>query len=656
MARRIEIEIVGSTKDLEAALGRAGKETSSFQEKLGKATKVASVGLAALAGGGYKAYQAASNLNEASNATGLIFKSSRGEIDQFVKSASKIGQSERAAREATTTFGGLLQNLKFSRQESIGWSKDLTVLASDLGSAFNADPAEAVEAIGSALRGETEPIRRFNVMLDDATVRQKAVAMGLANSTAEVTKNGKAQAALALIMEQTKAVHGDFANTAHEGANAQRVAAAEAENAAAQFGKSLMPAMKAVIGVGRDLLAWTVDHQRETKVLVAVVAGLGGAVLAVTAAIKVYVAGQAVVRAATVAWTAAQWLLNAALTANPIALVVLALIALGAGLVLAWKRSETFREIVTGAWERLKDIAEWISVWAPKIGGWLVDAFRVTPLGILVGRLDDAWRLLKRLAEWIQNHVGALAENLAKPFRQMWFYVKKIIDGIKWLIDKIPDIPGPSGFDLIAGGGGRPPGGVAPPGPTGPIGTGDSRFTPKIWDEMAIGRGMGLNLGANSSGRNYGDHGRRPSHAIDMYGTRAEMSAFANAMYGRAGSKDVFYGYHSRWQDNGRMISGWGGNEDIRDTHYSHVHYSVFDRGGVLKPGLSLVANLTGKPEPLVPAMPGRHGGEVHYHAHVDVHGLVGHTKEEIGRHVVAALKAASRDGATVQNWSPGFS
>ena len=51
-------------------------------------------------------------------------------------------------------------------------------------------------------------------------------------------------------------------------------------------------------------------------------------------------------------------------------------------------------------------------------------------------------------------------------------------------------------------------------------------------------------------------------------------------MYGRSGSKDVFYGYHSRWQDNGRMISGWGGNEDIRGTHLDHVHYSVFDKGG----------------------------------------------------------------------------
>lgn len=53
--------------------------------------------------------------------------------------------------------------------------------------------------------------------------------------------------------------------------------------------------------------------------------------------------------AATKAWTAAQWLLNVALSANPIGIVVAALVALGAILVVAWTRSERFRQIVTGA-------------------------------------------------------------------------------------------------------------------------------------------------------------------------------------------------------------------------------------------------------------------------------------------------------------------
>src|SRR5215471_1385190 len=63
-----------------------------------------------------------------------------------------------------------------------------------------------------------------------------------------------------------------------------------------------------------------------------------------------------IVRVATIAWTAAQWLLNAALDANPIGLVVVALAALGAALYLAWTRSATFRDIVIGAWRAVLSV------------------------------------------------------------------------------------------------------------------------------------------------------------------------------------------------------------------------------------------------------------------------------------------------------------
>ena len=62
-----------------------------------------------------------------------------------------------------------------------------------------------------------------------------------------------------------------------------------------------------------------------------------------------YAVQQKAIAIATKTWTAVQWLLNAALTANPIGLVVLAIVALIAIIILAWKRSDTFRAIVTKA-------------------------------------------------------------------------------------------------------------------------------------------------------------------------------------------------------------------------------------------------------------------------------------------------------------------
>lgn len=53
-------------------------------------------------------------------------------------------------------------------------------------------------------------------------------------------------------------------------------------------------------------------------------------------------------------WTAAQWLLNAALSANPIGLVIAGIAALSAGIYYAWQKSETFRSTLYGLWEVAK--------------------------------------------------------------------------------------------------------------------------------------------------------------------------------------------------------------------------------------------------------------------------------------------------------------
>jgi len=55
--------------------------------------------------------------------------------------------------------------------------------------------------------------------------------------------------------------------------------------------------------------------------------------------------------AALRAWTIAQAAFNLVMDANPITLIVLALVALGVALSIAWHKSETFREIVVTAWE-----------------------------------------------------------------------------------------------------------------------------------------------------------------------------------------------------------------------------------------------------------------------------------------------------------------
>ncbi|GAA2543639.1 phage tail tape measure protein [Pseudonocardia hydrocarbonoxydans] len=79
--------------------------------------------------------------------------------------------------------------------------------------------------------------------------------------------------------------------------------------------------------------------------------------------------------------TAAQWLWNAALSANPLGLVVIAIAGLVAGLVWAYNSSETFREIVNGAFASVQSfiggavgsiggIIGWFANLPGMVGGW----------------------------------------------------------------------------------------------------------------------------------------------------------------------------------------------------------------------------------------------------------------------------------------------
>jgi len=91
--------------------------------------------------------------------------------------------------------------------------------------------------------------------------------------------------------------------------------------------------------------------------------------------------------AASKAWAAAQWLLNVALTANPIGLVVVAIALLVAGFIYAWKNSSKFRAILIGSWNAIKTAA--VAVF-----GFLKRIFLTfTPIGQIIsnwGRIKSA--------------------------------------------------------------------------------------------------------------------------------------------------------------------------------------------------------------------------------------------------------------------------
>ena len=79
-----------------------------------------------------------------------------------------------------------------------------------------------------------------------------------------------------------------------------------------------------------------------------------------TVQLVAYKVASLAVQAATKVWAGVQWLLNAAMSANPIGVVVLVVAALVAGIVIAYKKSETFRNIVDGAMRAVGAAGLWL--------------------------------------------------------------------------------------------------------------------------------------------------------------------------------------------------------------------------------------------------------------------------------------------------------
>ncbi len=128
------------------------------------------------------------------------------------------------------------------------------------------------------------------------------------------------------------------------------------------------------------------------------------AMTAFAVASKLWAAAAAIAAFATGGWTTAFWALNAAIAANPIGAVILLVIALAAGLVLLYHKSETFRAIVDTAFAGVATAFGWIWQAAQDVFGWLkrnwplVLAILTGPIGLAVLYIARHWSDIKAQA------------------------------------------------------------------------------------------------------------------------------------------------------------------------------------------------------------------------------------------------------------------
>jgi hypothetical protein len=318
VAEKVEIIVTAQDK----ASGVLSKIAGAFT----KAGLVLTAGVTApLVVLGAKAVGAASDLAEATNAVNTVFgDASQGVLAFGQIAAGSVGLANAEFNQLAAVSGALLQNLGFDANAAGTEVITLAQRAADMASVFNTDVDQALGAVNSALKGEFNPLEQFGVKLNAADIAAKALELGLADTAAELDNNAKAQAALAIIYEQTDRIAGDFINTSDGLANSQRILEAQFQDVSAQLGAILIPYVQQFVDWVSGLLdvfqGLSPEMQKFAVIGGVIVAALGplfliiGAIIPVVTALAGIISGPLILAIALIVGAVA--LLTAAWTQN----------------------------------------------------------------------------------------------------------------------------------------------------------------------------------------------------------------------------------------------------------------------------------------------------------------------------------------------------
>lgn len=475
MAQTITIDIVAETRRLQAGIADANRQLSGIQtgvqnvQNLGAA--VAGVGVAAagfgLVGRAIKDTSSdASELEQQFGGLDAVFKDNAEEMKNFSENAYNLGISTVDAARSSVLLGAAFKGAGFDIDTVTGQTQSLLNLSADLAAQFGGSSAEAVAALGSAFRGEFNPIERYSVNLRKSDVNARLAAKGLDGLTGQALKQAEIVATLELIFEASSDAIGANAREQDTLAAKQGQLAAVTENLSAQLGEVLLPVLtkisEALINIIDFFSGLPRPVQNTILAFGALAAILGPAVLLTSSLITAFTTIKGVLGGFTIASRAAaiaQGAFNLVLSLNPLTLVALAIAAVVAALALFFTQTETGRQIWQSFTKFVSDtvanLRDFFAVVWEKISAIVIDTFAVisnvvnTALNFIKGIFQGTLEVIRRLVEGDFTVVKEIIENVFKAIRVFLDTILNVIFGIiKFYIEAWSNIF-KTGFNLI---------------------------------------------------------------------------------------------------------------------------------------------------------------------------------------------------------------
>ncbi|MCW2763619.1 MAG: hypothetical protein JWR85_3820 [Marmoricola sp.] len=344
-ARRITIEFLGNSKGLDTTANKVESKMSTLGDRM---NKVGGIAGKALGGGLLVAGAAAVKAGQAAAAD----EAAQSKLAQTLEKATGASKGQVAATESWITAQGkalgvadddlrpALSKLAVATGD-VGKAQKLAALGMDI-SAGSGKSLEAVSAaLAKAQNGNVGGLAKLGVSTKDAA--------GKTLSLDQITKN------------LADTYSGAASKAADTTAGKQKKLQVQFGELQEQIGAKLLPIFAKLADWGLKTIDWMDRNQTTVKVLAGAFAGIVGTLYLVSKAMTA---------------------VNIVMALNPIGAVVLAIAALAAGLVFAYKKSDTFRSVVDSAFKAVAKVATWLwnGIYQPAMKGivtaigWVITA------------------------------------------------------------------------------------------------------------------------------------------------------------------------------------------------------------------------------------------------------------------------------------------
>lgn len=282
----LRAELSASVAQFEKDLAQGSKAVKGFADNFDNAGK-------ALASAGAKmslaitapfvifakgATDAARDAEELQSKFNFVFAAIGTDMNKWAEeTGDSMGRSTQTMQDLASSFGLLFNKAAPTAQAAGEMSKEFSQLALDLSSFFNVTEQDALEKLRSGLVGQAEPLRAFGVFLNAADVEARALQMGLAATSKELTEQDKIMARANIIMEQTKVAQGDLARTADSASNQQRRLKEEMDELSVQVGQMLLPLLTELVKWLNSVVDWFKSLDPEMQKTIVTIAGVAAA-------------------------------------------------------------------------------------------------------------------------------------------------------------------------------------------------------------------------------------------------------------------------------------------------------------------------------------------------------------------------------------------